>query len=519
MNISTRPSPPFARLIVIGTLALTSAFATFLQAAEAKDPNLIPTTPGETPDYLCTWSLQGFVVNYTGVTPTRDALTEANIWGNGKYQNWAYFYPRIRKDLIFMMDDSWDVGMKLKNTGDCGGLQLNAERFPMTASATTEAAKLKILNQAFQAKGWRAVGGWVCAQKPMEFKDISDKDFYTQRLKAMNEAGWAYWKVDWGNNRSDEKWRRQLTELSHLHAPKLLVEHAINWSCVPFSDVFRTYDVEVMTSVPVTLDRVKKGLSTVAEPDAKGIINCEDEAVMAATLGCSMGIMRYPFVGNQPDGKQDFVFPPIGRDLKNCINEVERAVLWHRVAPPFKVDGKVTVDRAELEDSWYFKDREGWSTGAGKWARYRAPARMTRGDLPLPTVSILSGEPPFVIASRHPNGTVTIATLGRTLCKSVTDRSYALPLADITLQVGKLTGLVGVFGRYKSLTLIFDTALAGKTVLAQDILSLHSTNITDKVKASGNSLTIPGELIEKIGLAEATPGDKSDPGMVLSISK
>jgi hypothetical protein len=290
------------------------------------------------------------------------------------------------------------------------------------------------------------------------------------------------------------------------------------WSCVPFADAFRTYDVEVITSIPVTLSRVCKGIKQVAEPNAKAIINCEDEPVIGAALGCAIGIMRHPYAGNLPNGQQDEAFPPVTRDVKHSLNEVERGVLWHRVAPPFKVDGDVNIDPINLTDTWYFQAREGWATKAGKWSTNSAPARITRGGLPLPTVKVNAGESPFVIASRNPNGAITIATLGRTICTSPANRKYWTPLADITLAVGKLTGPIGIFGRYKTLTLTFDAPMSSRTILAQDILANQAKDITAQAIINGNSVTLPGSLIENIGLEKASPGDKSYPGLVISIS-
>jgi len=481
---------------------------------ELKAENLIPSTPGSAPDYFCTWNIQGYVANYVK-SAHRNAMTEGNIFGAGKYQNWAGFYPRIRSDLYFVMDDSWDVGF---TNYDFGADILNSERFPAYASSGTESEKLKKLNAAIQAKGWRAVGGWICANKAAAYTNLSDQEFYAERLQWMNDAGWGYWKVDWGTHSKDANWRRQLTDLAHQYAPNLQVEQAMVWSCVPFADVFRTYDVEAITSIPVTLSRVCRGIQQVAEPNARAIINCEDEPTIGAALGCAIGIMRHPFAGNLPNGQQDDAFPPVTRDLKHCLNEVERGVLWHRVAPPFKVDGQVSIDPTNLTDTWYFQAREGWATKAGKWATNSAPARITRGGLPLPTVKVDDGEPPFVIASRNPNGAIAIATLGRTICASPTDRKYWTPLADITLAAGKLTGHIGIFGHYKTLTLSFDAPMTGRTILAQDILADQAKDITDQAVIKGNTITLPGSLIDQIGLEKASPGDKSDPGMVISIS-
>ena len=477
--------------------------------------NLIPSNPGTAPNYFCTWNVQGYVLNYAK-GKLRDAMTEDNIFGSGKYQNWVGFFPRIRSDLYFVMDDSWDVDFK---NYDYGTDLLNPVRFPTYASSGSEQDKFKKLNNAVQAKGWRAVGGWIAANKPKSAKDISDHDFFEKRLKWMEAAGWGYLKVDWGTNSKSEKWRRDLTNWGHKYAPNIHVEQAMIWSCVPFADAFRTYDIEVITSIPVTLSRVCDGIKQVAEPGAKALINCEDEPVIGAALGCAIGVMRHPYVGNLPNGEQDYAFPPVARDVKRSLNEVERGVLWHRVAPPFKVDGQVNIDDTKLTDTWCFQEREGWATKTpGTWARNPAPARITRGGLPLPIVKIAGEEPPFVIASRHPNGALTIATLDRTLCASPTDRKYGTPLADITLAAGKLTGPIGIFGHYKTLTLTFDSPMAGRTIFAQDILDKQAKNITAQVIIKDNTITLPGKLIDRIGLEKADPGDKSGPGMVISIS-
>jgi hypothetical protein len=243
------------------SICLIASLLTLVGASqgELKAENLIPSTPGKAPDYFCTWNIQGYVADYIK-EGQRNAMTESNMFGSGKYQNWLGFYPRIRSDLYFVMDDSWDVGF---TNYDHGADILNPERFPSFAASGTEPEKLKKLNTAVQAKGWRAVGGWICANKAAANKNVSDRDFYAERLKWMNTAGWGYWKVDWGAHSQDANWRRQLTEWGHQYAPHLDVEQAMIWSCAPFSDAFRTYDVEVITSIPVTLSRVCQGLPQV----------------------------------------------------------------------------------------------------------------------------------------------------------------------------------------------------------------------------------------------------------------
>lgn len=76
----------------------------------------------KTPSYWCTWSTQNRVAedkkgrenNFDsaaflgdqGAQLARAEMNEDNIFRSG---GWADFYPEIRGDLFFMLDDGWDV--------------------------------------------------------------------------------------------------------------------------------------------------------------------------------------------------------------------------------------------------------------------------------------------------------------------------------------------------------------------------------------------------------------------------
>ena len=95
--------------------------------------NLVPDTPSAAPDYFCTWNLQGYVVSYTGGDPTREAMNEEYMFGKGKYQDWVNVsYPTIRKDLYFVMDDSWDIPQDVNTPSNpyLGTVELDTTRFP-----------------------------------------------------------------------------------------------------------------------------------------------------------------------------------------------------------------------------------------------------------------------------------------------------------------------------------------------------------------------------------------------------
>ena len=130
-------------------------------------------------------------------------------------------------------------------------------------------------------------------------------------------------------------------------------------------------------------------------------------------------------------------------------------------------------------------------------------------------------ETPYIISSKNPKtGAFSIATLPRTQC----DRLFYEPRADVSAYVGESDVTIGVFGAYKSLSLRFDGDMSGVRVYGADLLAFadceisHSkmTDITDKVKIVGDTIVFDGELIEKVGKALQSAGDRSSAGMVVS---
>jgi len=198
------------------------------------------------------------------------------------------------------------------------------------------------------------------------------------------------------------------------------------------------------------------------------------------------------------------------------FDEIVRLLRWQRIMPALGLkDVPAVVDTNILWDSYAFKPNQTWNPGVnGKTIKQGAPARISRG-LPLAEVTC-EGEPPFVLASRHPNGAIAIATTRRTLAS---EKEKIFPLADVTLKPGKLPKAIGVFGRYRSLTFVFDEPIGQRRLWAQDLAGERAEDITGEVVIDGNQLTIKGQLIARVGLASATPGDKSDPGLALVFSE
>jgi len=474
--------------------------------------SLVPKVINQAPDYFCTWNIQGYICSYKSPEDQRAQMTEANLFGGGKYQDWAGLYPRIRGDLILVMDDSWDVPAN-GDSSYFGSLQLNEQRFPSFTGAPDE--RLKALVTKVKAAGWKGLGGWVCAQQAPRFAVPNERAYWIERLNWMRQAGVAYWKVDWGKNERSAPWRRMLTELGSVYAPDLVIEHALVAEVADTAAVFRTYDVENVVAAPVTIDRVANLIGH-GTSQFSAVVNCEDEPYIAVGLGCAIGIMRHPFAGTLPNGQPDMVFPVTGRDLKRRLDEMVRAVRWHKIARPLPGDAtKNVVDSRRMEDTWMLEQSETWTDSRpGDWRRASAPARISRG-LALPEVKVAKAErAPFVLATRYTNGAIAIAAIGRT-----TNRQYQNPKAEVALMVGDAPGPFGLFGYFASVMLKFDHPLGPIQVLAQDLMAEESTDITEEVSIQNNELTIPGELISRIGLSAASTNDLSEPGMVLVVAK
>jgi len=423
------------------------------------------------------------------------------LFDHGVNESWLDQCAGVSGDLFFVMDEGWDLPDQQ--------VMVVAGRFPSYA-ASNQVEAFRALSDAIKNRGWRGLGLWMRA-------DAKTDDFWIQRLQWMNASGVSYWKVDYGDNDKDEAWRQHLTDLGRKLAPNLTIETAMTPHAITWADTYRTYDVDALVSIPQTLNRVVELLQYRANPPAKGLINCEDEVYLGTGLGCCYGVMRHNYAGSLPGGRQDFVFPPLTRDLKHCQDEVVRAVRWRHIAPAFAVgSGEVNVSDELLTDNWFYKPDESWEVQAGGERQLEAPASVTR-CLPIPVVSVSGSIKPYVVAARYPNGAVAIATLGRAICHSATERQWITgEVADVALDIGQYSGPIGIFGRYHSLTIDFSEPISGK-ILMQDLASDSPVDVTARTIVAENRMVIPGDLIDMIGKSASTPGDKSDPGIVLAI--
>lgn len=516
----------------------------------ARSWSLVPAAPGATPSYWCTWGIQNYSlenVDENNHSMVANNLTEKQVFD---HPGWATnYFQKARNDLYILFDLGWDVPRGLqfdKERWRLGTLELATDKFPSCTG--TPAQRLAKLNKLCRQAGWRGAGIWVPAQAPgdgrnghlMDWKHL--EAYFRERARWTREAGIEYWKVDYGARSGDPNFRRMMTRIAHEETPAFRIENArnvapVNDETVPwekltahhtgrygvwddgrilrqalkflsFSDVLRTYDVTAYFSVPTTLDRVSQLFAGASKSETgAGIINCEDEPYIAAALGCSMGVMRHP-LWKDIKGK---AYDPY--QVRKRIDAVTRAVRWQRLAPAWAASQtRVILDSQILKDTWVFHPGETWATWLdGKEVVQAAPARGARGTA-LPGVSARD-EAPFVVASQHPNGALAVATLPR--IESATGIRF--PLADISLDVGKGDKPIAVFGRYRSLTLRLSGPLGARSIWAQDLAGDKAENITSQVKLHSNAIRLSGELINRVGLSAATPGDLSSPGLVLAL--
>jgi hypothetical protein len=511
--------------LVVSAVA-SSAHELFGSAAalEKTGERLVPESPVEAPSYWCTWAAQNYMYGHnlakldtqilegdSGSKLAHDAMTEDILFGKN---GWATaFFPKIRKDVFLLLDDGWQVG-------GTATFELDSRKFPSFTGSSIE--RLKKLNHAVEAAGWRSTALW-CRNTPG-----GDADHHLERVS--QSAGIRYWKIDIGDPAFNLVRLRDET-----HIP-LTLEHVSgeapvngdwrkdgrfgpqSWDSrrmkiLQNTDVFRTYDVTAILSLPTTLDRVAEMLKGAeGHSGIHALLNVEDEVYLAAAMGCTMGILRHPMHGMRPGSDADLFFNG-PRQAKRRMDEVVRALRWQRIAPPFVPGvGSVMVSEEVLTDSWVFERGQTWQNDiVGMTVAQGAPAAITR-DIDLPEIRS-KGEKPFITAARFPNGAIAIAAHERTKVGN----GWFMPKSDVTLSVVDAPGPFGVFGYFDSLTLVFNGPLQKQRILAQDLAGDRSFDITNAVRIRENSLFIPGGVMRKIGLHSATPGDISAPGLVIAL--
>ncbi len=526
---------------------------------------IIPDLGSFNGNYWCSWRCQRFsrpilAQNFDEDMSrymTIDALSDE--WLFKKPGMISNYLEDVRGDLQILLDDGWDLPY-INANGDedywsFGSIELNPKRFPYNAATKPEA--LYILNKKITDLGYRGTGLWVpmeCGEKEKKDNCYSMslnefKEYWTEKAKWLDYAGITYIKADWGNHQNSILYRKLLTEIIHDNSPKTEVEHV---SCdgfiandfrealkdderneyirdlIRYSDYYRCYDVFNMFNTATTMNRLALAMlaaDNACEAGRKTIINVSEEPYLAAAAGCTMAIMSHPllrgvtlqlyperFDNGMSSGEYE-------RSDYHVFDDTRRALKWQRIAPPFGVGAtKFIISDSVLNDSWFFeKEPYPWRKDEykvkGTKLIQNGPSIIAR-NTELPAV-YAEDEVPFVVVSKNPYTDVfTIATLNRTINHKLNNYT---PKADIIVKNIDSGNPIGIFGEYKSLTLIFNNDISRRRIFGQDILSPEAEDITDSIKISGNRLVIGGEFIEKFGRKCNVANDYSDPGIAIKI--
>ncbi|GGA62956.1 hypothetical protein GCM10011507_13200 [Edaphobacter acidisoli] len=514
----------FLTALVATSIAGAAQGITSPGSTQHKRASLVPAESPGIPNYWCTWAVQNYMfgqgepaLNTTmlegssGSLLAHNAMTEEALFGR---RGWAArFYPRVRRNIYLLLDDGWQIG-------GTATFDLDPVKFPSYKGSSAQ--RLHLLNKDVAGHGWRGAALW-CRNTPDGPAGLSLES-------ECGNAGIHYWKIDIGDPEFDLVRTRNRAQipltLEHVHS-----EPPVNgdwkkdgrfgpqpWNSrrmdiLRHTDVYRTYDVTSILSLPTTLDRASELLSSAAgHHELHSLLNVEDEVYVAAVLGCTMGVMRHPLHGLRPQNDVDLFFNG-QRRTKQRIDEVVRALRWQRIAAPYPCGmGTFHTSSEILRDGWTFSAGETWQHElVGQTVWQSAPAVLAR-NIDLPGVQA-SGSKPFVFAARFPNGAVAIGAQERTQPGS----AWRMNPAKVTLHVGDASGPFGIFGEYEQLTLVFDKPQKGKRVLAQDLAGDTSIDVTRHANFDGASVHFDGSILRTTGLFNRTPGDLSSPGAVIAL--
>lgn len=379
---------------------------------------LIPEILSNSPAYYTTWATQGYMPGDGAVNLTVDwifnhqgkyqdaALNSSYVFGKKNLlgSGWARdFFPKSRSDLFFMLDEGYALNQKT--------IEINKERFP-DFNQTDPAERLKSFQNAIKSRGWRGLGLWNRVTSPADAAKFANWSKF---------AGVMYWKIDGPDDDCS------CQQAAKKVFPQLIVEHGkcpVNgcplnnpdgsgvyddgaakamMGVLGCSDVVRSYDTVPTLSIPTTLSRLsailKMANSSLPPGNNTAMLNGDAEGYVTNSLGCIIGPMRSPRHGLRPlvhetgmsTAREIDLFFMGNRQAKRRITEIDRIVHWTRLAPAFgarAVGGTaMEIDPLTLYDTWSFEKGDTWDHRVWDTTlRQGAPARVSRGGLPLPII-------------------------------------------------------------------------------------------------------------------------------------
>lgn len=485
-------------------------------------PNLIPAAGEVNGDYLCTWRNQGVTVRELGVTgiagsDVRDVLDQERLFGSRTYYHTVG--KEQRSNLIFLLDDGWDLPYGIPNDAPhkalFGLVEPDPEKFSTFGNTPLE--RLCGISAKVKEKGYAGLGLWISPQQAGEtsYDPESARLYWEERARMCHEAGVLYWKVDWGFHDGDLEYRRMMSEAVRKYAPGLWVEHAVVQQpltkirkeghpdsdmrremvkdLMEYCDAYRIYDLCAPFRKVCTLQRASEALTVQVnqELDGRGCVNAESEPDIGAALGLTVGIMEFD------------------KNMQACLN-------WHRIAPPFGIHGNNCICSEERLEDYQFceNDLASWHQEAGEVVRESAPAIIAR-NCPLPIVKKRGEHAPYVLASKNP---ITSAYSVATIRRTIDPNPMQFFLADVTVQDVDPEAPIGVFGVFGSLTIQFSAPIPENCkVLVQDLIADTSIDVTDHVKMDDQSIVLDGMDLRFWGKTSRGICDDSDPSLMIKL--
>jgi len=506
--------------------------------------NLVPEEPATAPNYWCTWYAQNYwqqrggeITDFEAINNpnAREELTYHHLYN--KEDGWVTKYlPRGRSDWFFLIDHGWQTKREEERTVEGSApffsCQIDPGDFKEYANVKPEES-LRLFNEEIIKNGWRGLGLWVRGNVTEE----AARTF----VEWSKHAAIEYWKIDGGgtehfysynikkeiypqlqleyitgsngplNPNWDQSDQKEYPSVYEVGGPK----RDFAFRVLQNTDVFRTYDAAPILVTTTTLRRTHDILKqTQDQAQYVGVLNLQDDPQAAAGLGCLVASKRHPNYMERTYNGEDFHHQIRGKRLiQKRMNEVERFGRWQRIAPAFAAgEGTYLSSDYELIDFYPHTESDTWFKSCwGKMVFQSAPAVMAR-NMPLPKVEI-NAEAPYVMATKYPNGPVCIATEGRVRPED----QWFHPKAKVTIQVEDATHPIGIFGHFNELVIEFNDPVRSSKIWAQDLLAETAIDIRSKLKVEGNTLVIPGELIDEIGTMAGDEDDISVPGMVLKL--
>ncbi len=519
-------------------------------------------------NYFCTWCTQSAMLDPSSggndkAAAMRDMLTEQFLFSESDGILTDDRMLPVRGDLTVVLDDGWDVPPGTENPSHSnrfGSLHIALEKFPFLQAAGSPEEALKEMNERMLSLGYRGTGVWVSPQIPWPDGSLSPKRSMSEFRKHWEDcaalcdrAGIRYWKVDWGNCGSAEH-RKIITEALRESAPGIRIEHALVQNpltpenpdflkdrleylaeILPFSDFLRTYDIVKEFETVTTLFRCMEAFhaaeqcfgkpqqsenGAVIPADGGCILNVEDEPYIAASLGCANGVMRHRAEHPSRTAEWERRHPfwkekGLGHLRKQLtLDESFRSLRFQRIAPPFPLAGSDNRCAEKMLSDTHSFHQDSWPFLRGPYTE-SAPAVLTRNcDFPEILSPVFSEEErPFLTAMRHPNGVLALAALPR-----FRNGIRSIPKVRIRMETKRMDFTAGLFGDFDAVIFALpETLPEGKRILMQDLIGERAFDVSSEISCEGKLLSVPGDLIRKVGLSSATPGDFSRAGALLSL--